>query len=236
MRILITRPLNRALVLADRLRESGHQPLIDPLLKMIPLPVTLPPLASFQAILTTSPYAIGCLSRLTAERHFPLWCAGRASAEAAMGSGFSNVHAGEGSAYGLVTGLLKSMPALPLPFLHLRGDIIRLDITEVLGKYGVTAHSLIVYETQEAQAFLPPTLYALDARQLDAILFYSPRTASLFTKLCRAANIGQQCKSLIAACLSREIAQEISGISWRDIRIAKKNTTDDLLMALMMAN
>jgi hypothetical protein len=41
---------------------------------------------------------------------------------------------------------------------------------------------------------------------------------------------------MTALCLSHSIKEAILDLPWKNIRIAKKTTTDDLLIALMMAD
>lgn len=238
MHILITRPQESAIPLANHLQEQGRQVTIDPLLTFLPIPkasLTLPLLSSFDALVTTSQQAIHCLAHLTPERDFPLWCVGGKSASVAKSLGFQNLHTAKGSAQSLVEGLTKALP-FQKPLLHISGDIIRLDIVKALRKEGVAAERLIVYETQEATHFSKKTLHALETGVLDAVLFYSPRTARIFRRLCQAAHLSHKCASLTAFCLSPAIRGEILDLPWKDMKIAKNPSTDDLLMSLIMAD
>jgi uroporphyrinogen-III synthase len=240
MHILITRPQENAKILSLKLQQLGHVITIDSLIHVIPLAATslnLPPFSSCEAIVTTSQQSIRCLSRLTSERHFPLWCVGPDSAEVAKNLGFQVIHTADGSAEDLITKLMKSLSGTShKPILHLSGDFIRFDVVQTLQDQGLNAKRLIVYKTQEAEALLPETQQALKARTMDAVLFYSPRTAKTFKNLCRLANLEAYCASLLAICLSDAVKAEIQDIAWKNIRVAKKTTTDDLLMALIMAD
>ncbi|MGV8948914.1 MAG: uroporphyrinogen-III synthase [Candidatus Paracaedibacter sp.] len=240
MRVLITRPRESATSLADQLKKLGHQVLIDPLIEIIPLPLALhsqlPPLSSFEAIVTTSQQAIRCLSTLTPLRDFPLWCVGSESAKVARDLGFLTIYTAEGSAEDLIIKLTKIIePSCEKTLLHASGDVTRVDIVEALSKKGISAERVILYKTTEASAFSPETFQALKLNTIDAVLFYSPRTGLIFQNLCRHFKLEHYCKTVTAICLSDSIKMAIQDLPWDKIRIAKKTTTDDLLMALMMA-
>lgn len=238
MHVLITRPQECALTLANELQRLGYKTTIDSLIRIIPLSsLDLAPLSSFEAIITTSQQAIRCLANLTNERSFPLWCVGTESAKLASNLGFQNIHTAEGTATNLVTTLAQTIPPfLDKPLLHLSGDVIRIDIVNALQAKGIKAKRTIVYQTQEAKTLSSETYHAIKTRSLEAILFYSPRTAHIFKKLCKEAHLTSYCASLSAICLSNAISQEIQDLCWKKIEVAKKATTDDLLMALKMAD
>jgi len=240
MRVLITRPQESATFLAHQLRELGHHVIVDPLIEIIPLALDLysqfPPLSSFEAVITTSQQAIRCLSTLTPLRDFPLWCVGSASAKVAKDLGFQTIYIAEGSAKDLITKLIKTMGPFPSkPILHASGDVIRTNVVEALSKKGIPAQRVILYKTKEANTLSPESFQALKLNVLDAALFFSPRTGRIFQNLCRLSNLEHHCKTVMAVCLSHSIKTAIQNLPWKKIRIAKKTTTDDLLMALMMA-
>lgn len=240
MRIIVTRPLESAYPLTTRLQDLGHQVIIDPLIHITPIDpdevLKFFP-ATFGTIVTTSQQAIRCLSNLTPQRDFPLWCVGDESAKIAKELGFQNVHAGQGSSEDLLDKLVTSI-SLPLdkPLIHVSGDVIRVDMVEALRAKGVPSQRVIVYRTQEATALSVETQNALKTSTLDAILFYSPRTGQIFQNLCQCAKLEPFCTTLNALCLSDSIKATILNLPWKNIRIAKKTTTDDLLIALMMAD
>ena len=240
MHILITRPQESSSALQDKLQRLGHHVITDPLIHIVPrnpkiIFESLPP--SFEAIVTTSQHAIICLSKIIERRDFPLWCVGIESAKVAQDLGFQNIHWAEGSAENLLTQLLINItPNSPHPIIHLSGDVIRLDIAKSLQEQGVQAQRIIVYSTQEATAFSKETKNALETSILDAVLFFSPRTAHIFQNLCQASQLEKFCHSIKAVCLSDAIKTVIGKLPWQNIQVAKKTTTDDLLIALMMAD
>lgn len=240
MHVLITRPQESAISLAHQLKKLGYYVTIDPLIEIIPLTLDLhsqlPPLSFFEAVVTTSQQAIRCLSTLTPLRDFPLWCVGSASAKVAKELGFQTIYTAEGSADDLIAKLISTIgPSPGKTVLHASGDVMRVNVVEALLKKGIPAQRVILYQTKEADAFSPESLQALKLNALDAALFFSPRTGRVFQNLCRLSNLEHHCKTVMAICLSDSVKTTIQGLPWKKIRIAKKTTTDDLLMALMMA-
>jgi uroporphyrinogen-III synthase len=236
MRVLITRPQESAAALVDELKNLGHQVMIDPLIEIIPLTPDLPPLSSFEAVVTTSQQAIRCLSSLTPLRDFPLWCVGSGSGKVAQDLGFQTIHMAEGSAQDLMIRLMENIdPSCKKTVLHASGDVIRVDMVEALSKRGISAKRVVLYKTAEASAFTQETFQAIKLHTLDAALFYSPRTGHVFQNLCRLSKLEDHCKTLTAICLSNSIKTAIHDLPWKKIRVAKKTTTDDLLIALMVA-
>lgn len=240
MHVLITRPLDSATLLSTRLKNLGHRVNIDPLIHIEPIvseSTSKPFLSPFGGIITTSQQGIRCVSNLTSQRDFPLWCVGSASAEIAKELGFSNIHAASGSAQDLIKVVKETLtPKFDKPILHASGDVIRVNVSHALNDAGISTQRVVVYTTRESHSLSMETQSALKAGILDAILFYSPRTACLFQTLCRDIKLEGTCSSITAVCFSEAIKTELKDFPWKKIQVAKKTTTDDLLIALMMAD
>lgn len=240
MHILITRPEESAKLVTKQLQDLGHQVTNEPLIHIIPVDrdqalKCFPP--TFNVVVTTSQQAIRCLANLIKERDFNLWCVGSESTKVAKDAGFTNIHTAEGSANDLINKLLRTYTfSLESPIIHVSGDIIRVDIVKSLLEKGIPARQVVVYNTQESTSISKITQHNLQAGTLDAVLFYSPRTAKIFKKLCTASKLDHFCENLTAVCLSGAIKYEIQCLPWKNIRIAKKTTTDHLLNAMMMAD
>jgi uroporphyrinogen-III synthase len=236
----MTRPQENTVPITKALLDMGHEILVDPLLHYVSVHHTkmesiIP--SAFNSIVTTSQQAIRCLAEITQERDFPLWCVGAESASIATKLGFQNIHVAEGSAKSLIQNLQNvKMTSHDKPVLYLSGDVIRVDLVGALKRKGMPAKRIIVYNTQEATDLLQQTKEAIIAGQLDVILFYSARTAKVFRNLCQRANLISYFKTIMAVCLSQSIYNEIQSIPWKSARISNTTTTNDLLLALMMAD
>jgi uroporphyrinogen-III synthase len=240
MHILNTRPKESSDSLTKQLEHLGHQVMSEPLIQILPLNRTevhhsLTPF--FDNVITTSQQAIRCLANLIEARDFNLWCVGLESAKVAKEAGFTHVHTADGSGEDLLKKFLQTIrKPIENPIIHLSGDVIRVDIVQALINNGLPARRVIVYKTEEAESLSPDVQNALKKGKIDTVLFYSPRTAHIFEKLCKAAKIDHCCTNLSAVCLSEAIKNELLDLPWKNINIAKKATTDDLLNAMIMAD
>jgi uroporphyrinogen-III synthase len=240
MHILITRPEENAASLKMLLQSLGHHVTIEPLIHILPVDPkhilkSLPP--SMDIVVATSQQAIRCLAHIISERDISLWCVGSESAKIAKELGFQNINEAGGSAENLIDKLLLTLKSpLKKPILHVSGDVVRVDMVGALQNKGLAAQRVVVYKTQEAKVLSKITQTVLKDGTLDTVLFYSPRTAHIFQALCKGAHLERYCKSLTAVCLSKAIEIEAQKLPWKNIQIAKKTTTDDLLNAMMMAD
>jgi uroporphyrinogen-III synthase len=80
--------------------------------------------------------------------------------------------------------------------------------------------SAILYAAEAATALSPAVRERLAAGEIDAVLFFSPRTARTFVNLIRNANMTQACRAIDAVCLSPAVAEAASGVAWRAVHVA----------------
>lgn len=236
MSILITRPIDQVSPLLEKLKSIGVKAVSDPLLSIHPrlqaLPSIISALSSAQAIITTSFQAISILAKATDQRDFPLWCVGEDSGQKARQLGFSQVYASQGTAEKLESDLKGHLKPSSGKIFHLSGDSIRVDIAKQLRLAGFDAIRKIVYEARAATTFQQTTVHSLQNNLLTAVLFYSPRTASVFAELCHTHKLEQNCQDLIAICFSHQIAQSAKALPWKKIIASPQTTTENFLKAV----
>ena len=68
--------------------------------------------------------------------------------------------------------------------------------------------------------------------RLDAVLFFSPRTAKTFVTLAHAADIADACRGVRAVCLSPAVANAAQALPWRDVHTAERPERSALLRTL----
>src|SRR5262245_7200509 len=98
MQLLITRPLEDAVVIAELLRARGHVPIIAPLMDVHYRDGPPLGLDAVQAVLATSANGVRALARRTSRRDVPLYAVGPQTAESARSGGFKTVLSAEGDA------------------------------------------------------------------------------------------------------------------------------------------
>ena len=217
--ILITRPEPAASKLAKELESHGFKTLIDPMLTITLCPEgILASLDKFQAVLVTSASAIKVLAMQNCNPDLPLWCVGDASITTARELGFYNSvtvppHMPQ-NALSLAQYAQNSLSPNNGSILYLCGNVIQTDIGEILQTRGFEVQKSVVYTSEIATELKPETCEALNQEQLLAAIFYSGRTIDTFMNLCNRSNVSEKCQSIIALCLSQNIAEK--AISWRE--------------------
>ena len=233
MRVLITRPRERAVELARELERRGDTALIEPLLTIEPIGDVVPELLGVQAIVMTSARAVPALS--PAAKALPIFAVGDATADAARAAGCEIVISAGGAAAdlaGLITARCRpSRGAL----LHLSGEQVSEGLAEPLAEAGFALSRQVVYRAVAADALTPATVEALAARQLDAVLLFSPRTARIFVELIGRHGLRGSITRIAAICLSAAVAQPCREIVWGAVHVAARPELGAFLEALEAA-
>jgi uroporphyrinogen-III synthase len=220
MRFLLTRPYKDSMRLADLVQEAGHTAIVSPLLEIVPLPWTMPD-AQVDAVVLTSHNAVS-QQHLQELSGLTCYCIGAATADAAHVSGLNVVAHAEGERAGLVAKIAADKPR---HVLFLSGHLERADLIAELAQAGVMATKKLAYEAQELPAFSHAAHDALSRQEIDWVLLYSPRSATVFCRLFDAPK-----SSVRLACLSSAVA-DTCGADWAQIVVAAQPSTSSLLAA-----
>ncbi|MCC2663237.1 MAG: hemD [Geminicoccaceae bacterium] len=230
MRVLITRPRAEAAVLAADLAERGHDVTIEPLLTIEPLPGVVAALAGAQAIVLTSANAVPALPA-TGVR-LPVFAVGAATARAARAHGCEEVHAAAGDAQSLAGLIAAHCRPAAGPLLHLAGAEVRPGLAEALAAAGLTLRRQTVYRATAARGLSGPVVEALRRQAIDAVLLFSPRTATTLVELIAAHQLAGCLGRTEAICLSAAVAARCRRLEWRAVRVAPRPEVGSLLAQL----
>ena len=233
MRVLITRPRERALDLARELKGRGDTPLIEPLLAIEPVAGAAPELAGVQAIVLTSAHAVPALSGRA--KALPVFAVGDATAAAARTAGCGAVISAGGAAADLARSIAAHCRPGDGALLHLSGEQVREGLAEALATAGFALRRHTVYRAVAANALAPATVEALATRQVDAVLLFSPRTARILVELTGRHGLHERLTGIAAICLSAAVAQPCREVAWRSVHIAARPELGALLEALEAA-
>jgi len=219
MTLLVTRSGEDGKALADILRGQGHDVLMDAMLDIaydLSAPIDL---TAVQAILATSANGVRAFCKASVDRALPVFAVGDATARTAREGGFKTVHSAGGdvdSLARLVTGELD--PGAGALF-HPAGSKVAGDLAGMLQQKGYHYKRQVLYHARKSTALKPVTVAHLKAGDIKGVLFFSPRTATAFVDLLRAAKLEKTCHSVTAYCLSRAVAGEAGKIQWSGIEI-----------------
>ncbi|WP_310496732.1 uroporphyrinogen-III synthase [Sandarakinorhabdus sp.] len=217
MRFLVTRPRPGADATAAALAALGHDALVMPLSRTVPLPWPVPDTAP-DAVMITSAAALRHAGAAALRwRHLPLLAVGGATAEAARAVGFSDVREGAGTVQQLLDGLAA---AGPLCLLHLAGE----DRTPVTAP----AHIVLDVRPVYAARLLPMPALPL----ADVALVYSARTGRHFAAEWDRLGGDRAALGLVAISPA---ALAAAGTGWRETRCAAA-PTEAAMLALAVQN
>ena len=237
MRLLVTRPREDAQSLAQALRARGIEPMIEPMIEIVDLPG--PPLARHdaQAILFTSANGVRALQRrnqgdLSEFLSVPVLAVGNATAQAARDAGFRQVDSAAGDVAALVSLCLTRLAPNAGPLLHIAGSQVAGDLAGRLTAAGFALRREAIYRARQATQLSMATLDGLRLSQIDAVTFFSPRTAAAFVTLCRDMGVAPLLQTVVALCLSAAVAEAASAAAWRAMIVAPRPDQAALLGCL----
>lgn len=229
MRILVTRPLEDGMAIAAHLAVRGHQamlaPLLEPRFQEGPLLEEAGhELDNVQAILATSANGIRALSRRTARRDLPVFAVGPQTAEEARRSGFSNVRSADGDANSLAQATM-GWAARQGDLLHVCAKDAPTTLAESLGQAGFTVRRCALYSIEPAAQLPAETKAALREGALDAVMFFSPRSARIFAALAHDLPTD----GLAALCISPATAQALGTLGFARVAVAMRPNQQAML-------
>ncbi|QIG48012.1 uroporphyrinogen-III synthase [Nordella sp. HKS 07] len=222
MRLLVTRPVEDAEPLKQRLEALGHEVILSPLLVIAPRPAITIPAENYQAVALTSANAVRSLEggpHLDGLRHLPVMAVGPQSATAARQAGFAQITEAGGDGVGLARHVIASLDPNAGPVLYLSGQDTASDFTGLLERGGLNARRVVVYEAKPAGALAP------EAAKAQGVLLYSPRSAKIWLDLVQRHAI--PAGAMVHYCLSANIAAILPDAFAR--RVAARPVDDALL-------
>lgn len=234
MRVLVTRPRADAADLVAALAARGHDVLLEPLLTIVPRRAVDWPKGheTAQALLITSANGARAFAASDARRDIPVFAVGEASASLCRELGFTRVASAAGNVEDLAALVAARLDPAAGPLLHPAAAKPAGDLQGALAAAGFTLLRAVLYDALPATALSAACTRALNERLIDVATFFSPRTAAAFVSLVEQANLSQACRKVTALCLSQAVAAQISGLSWRHIRVAERPEQAALLAEL----
>ena len=227
MKILITRPETDGKVIATRLAELGHEGLRAPLLTPIFHDGPEPDLRDVQAILATSANGIRAFVRRSDRRDFSIFAVGPQTAGEARKSGFTEVRNADGDAKALALAATL-WAAKKGVLLHVCGEDAPGTLAENLTLRGFKVRRCPLYAIEPATRLPDEARAALEARTLDAAMFFSPKSARIFGVLAD----GLPTEHMTALCISPATAQALSPGSFGQVAVAAKPNQASILSLL----
>lgn len=206
MRIAVTRPKADAERTASALRERGHEVLVAPLMRVELIATDLS--GAWDAVVITSANAPEAIANNPARNtllKLKLFAVGERSANAARSAGFSDVESAGGDVRDLVKLVADRHAGVTEPLLYLAGEDRAADLVGELAAHGIKAKMRVVYRAVTAP-FPGELVEALTAKEIDAVLHYSRRSADNYVAGAAAANIMEAALRPRHVCLAESAA------------------------------
>ena len=222
MRLLVTRPQPGAERTAAALRALGHSVVTAPVLRF---EVALPdiPAGPWHAVLMTSATAARAISAHPRRGELidcPVFAVGRSTADAARDAGFTAVTSADGDVEALLRLVRAHLPGSGLRLLYLAGEDRAGDLAGALRSVRLEVHTVEVYRAAASNALTDEAVAALAAGEIDAILHYSARSATVFIDLAKGAGLWRFACRAVQLCLSAQVAKQLTAAGAGTVRIA----------------
>lgn len=230
LRALVTRPKEDSADITVALQALGLAVQVEPLLDIVIQRDVVLPMDGVQGLLATSANGVRAFAANNAtERSLPVWAVGDATARCAESLGFCHVTSAGGDVESLAALVTVRCDPAQGALLHAAGGVVAGDLSGRLSEAGFDVRRVALYQAETARSLSPALIAALDAKTLDLVLFFSPRTAATFVTLINAAGRAEACRGIDAYGLSRAVADRLAGLPWRSVRTAAEPTQQSLL-------
>tara|TARA_A100001037_G_C15119685_1_gene623183 strand:+ start:1321 stop:2067 length:747 start_codon:yes stop_codon:yes gene_type:complete len=231
MRILVTRHALAAEKLKKILRADGFDVQCEPLLE-IKFDIKTFSLEGVQALVVTSSSGVVALAGGTHNRELPVFAVGNATAAALNIEGFKDVRTASGNSATLTKLILDVLSPAEGSLVHVTGQHVAGDLLETLLAKGFSIRRVVSYRAETPNDLSADAKKSLRKHKIDVVLFFSPRTATIFANLVEKARLKDNIAMLSAACLSEEVARPIRNLGWHKIVVAKTSEQQALVQKL----
>lgn len=237
MRVLVTRPHNKAEKTGALLAAMGHQPVAMPLFETVHHPdrvretIAREPWSALALTSTEALHGIDAARDAADMVDRPVFAVGAETASRAIEAGFTRVFTGTGNGEQLAEAIAAE-PSLfaRAPLLYLAGAPRAPYLERRLAALHVPFETVTVY-AMEPVAYDAAEVEALTGGS-DAILFYSHMTAARFFALGAAKGLAARANPPALICLSANVAHAVPAELAGHVRIAEAANEKSLLALL----
>ncbi len=222
MRVVLTRPQDDSERTATALRSRGHEVLIAPLLRVESVNIDLR--TNWGGVIVTSANAAAAIAAHPAREgliKLPVFAVGKRSADAARQAGFSDITTAGGDVRDLMRTVMACRADAKAPLLYLAGEDRAGDLIGDLTVRGIAAELAVVYRAAAAP-FSAGLIKAFKAKEVDAVLHFSKRSAESYLAGADVAGVAAPALAVRHFCLSEQVAEPLRNAGAADVAIAKR--------------
>jgi uroporphyrinogen-III synthase len=210
------------------LKALGFEPLVEPLIRTVPLDVDPPALGDYAALAFTSAAAVSAFANCVCDRSVLVYAVGAATAKAALEAGWTDVLSADGDVEALARLILLRPPVGAV--LHPGAEDLAGDLCGLLLDGGLEAARLALYRTQSIPTPSPLLKSALSQGRIVAVLLHSPSAGKALVEM---ALSDAERAGLTVAALSQACTQPLATDRFRDIIISPVPSEEALLKLLV---
>ncbi len=203
----------------------GFTPVVSPVIQIRPLSPAIP--ANVQAVLVTSGNALAGL----APAHIKLLAVGDVTAARARVHGFTDVLSAGRDAVALAELASARLSPSDGPLLLVCGRGQGGPICADLRARGFRVVRRVTYAAEPVRLFPENAAESLRAGRAHAAVFMSAETANVFVRLLPAA-LTPELANVLALAIGKTAAEALKVLPWRQVRLARSPTLDDVLAQL----
>lgn len=231
--ILNTRPETDSQELETTLLQRGYRLLSAPMLRIAfaKNPDRLD-LSDVQGLIFTSANGVRAFTRHCDDRCFPALCVGDATARAAQQAGFTDIRSAKGDIHDLVRLIRDQIDPTNGALFHPAARKVAGDLGSLLRDGNFDIRRQTMYDAIPSDCLPDQVVSAISAHHIDAVLFFSPRTAESFVKLIERHKLQKDLVGTRAICLSAAVQDRLSVLTWLKTEVAKHPTQEYLLSTL----
>lgn len=225
MNILITRAKDESFKMAAELKQLGHMPVVDPIIKINYINNWFDDYKKIKnnvdLIIFTSKYAVYEFAKKEKERSANIFVVGQKCFAEAKKFGFINVQVADGDACSLLEKIINKKDIQEI--LYLSGENISLEIDKVLFKHGINCTRLKLYKTSYVKKLKKQTISLLLQQKIELIIICSVLTAATFKKNILKIKTKIDFSTVKLLVLSAKIADELKTFNFNKIFIYNNN-------------
>lgn len=234
MRVLITRPEPDASLSAERLRALGYEVLVAPMLKTV---FSTEPLDDVQKadLVVTSRNGVRALADLASDamrEERTLYTVGDATAELARDVGFKNIRSAAGSVDQLVELIGSAIDEDCNQLTYICGRERKGQLEDKLRMNGLKVDVAVRYHADGVDHLPTDIQNAIRDQKIDAVLFYSNRTAEVFKAVIERIELSQLTNFISYFCLAKSIQSVFDRDEGMQLYVAELPNEQSLFAAL----
>jgi len=180
--ILITRGQDQGRDFAADLEQAGFKTCHAPMIEIVAQGFDdFSP--AIDALIITSANALKMIGadQLSGLIHMPIFTVGVQTKRAAKSAGFKTIHSADGDVSDLVT-LINQHKVSLTSIGYLRGKNVSADMSDLLSPLGIAVQERVCYAAKPASAIASEAVEKMTAGEVQAVTFFSKRTAKIFFK------------------------------------------------------